>query len=119
LNQKLQLRFGGCDAQSIDLGRREHTFLQERIDQCGEIHSALIRGWRNGSGNRAGAVCSGALHTSAGSLSAGDIDEDKGEKYIQYSDRATSHKTNLPGLLVRNCKSFNTQTASVNFFEKE
>ena len=33
LNQKLQLRFGGCDAQSIDLERREHTFLQERVDR--------------------------------------------------------------------------------------
>jgi hypothetical protein len=33
-------------------------------------------------------------------LGAGDTDEDKGEKYIQYSDQAASHKAVLLKLLI-------------------
>jgi hypothetical protein len=40
LNQKLEFGVWGGDANGIDLGRREYSFLQERVEQSREIHGA-------------------------------------------------------------------------------
>jgi hypothetical protein len=45
LNQKLEFGVWGGDANGIDLGRREDSFLQERVEQGREIHGADGGGW--------------------------------------------------------------------------
>ena len=48
LDNRIEFGVWGGDANGIDLGRREYSFLQERVEQSREIHGAYGGGRPSG-----------------------------------------------------------------------